>query len=234
MESHSLIAILGLAFGLGMMHALDADHIMAVTGLASTRPSFKQTLNFCANWAIGHGLALLVIGFGVIMLGMAIPTSLSTFCEHLVGIVLIGIGAWVIFNSRRRHNHIHFHRHDGLPNHAHWHHHSPSQHATHTPESHKHNHSAILVGLLHGTAGSAPLLALIPITQYASPIYAMLYLLLFGLGVLAAMLVFGGFLSGIYQWLANYGKSLIQGIRISVGISAVCMGTYLLVTGFKG
>jgi high-affinity nickel permease len=82
-------AVLTLAFGLGLMHALDADHIMAVSGLASARPGRRRALAFCARWAIGHGLSLLSIGAAVLLLGLAIPVSLSAHAESLVGVVLM-------------------------------------------------------------------------------------------------------------------------------------------------
>ena len=151
-------AILSLAFGLGLMHALDADHIMAVSGLSVRKPGLSQCMRFGLRWAVGHGLSLLIIGSGVLILGMAIPESLSQTAESLVGFVLIGIGLWVIFELVSRRAHIHFHQHDGIPRHAHWHVHTehPIPISSHNGATHRHEHSAVLVGMLHGTAGSAP------------------------------------------------------------------------------
>jgi len=258
MDGQHLYVVLSLAFGLGMLHALDADHIMAVSGLASSKPDFANCLRFCGSWAVGHGLTLFVIGFAVFILGFAIPQELSQISEHLVGVVLIFIGAWVLWDIYRKKTHFHYHQHDDLPRHAHWHQHSDKQlishqHDTPTPcqsdkvlrdKTHKHEHGAIMVGVLHGMAGSAPLLAIIPLSQYSSPVYALLYLLLFALGVLVSMLIFGGIIAGIFSSLLNNsllnnsllnkGDTLVLRLRIGISCGAVVMGGVLLYSGLTG
>ena len=232
MESTSVIAILSLAFGLGILHALDADHVMAVSGLSSTRPGWRRSINFCTHWAMGHGMSLLLIGSAVILFGLAIPVDLSAFAENLVGIVLIAIGCYVIWDLLRRHAHLHFHKHDGIPKHAHWHiHDKPSQQSRrrkHHHEPHHHGHGAVMVGMLHGTAGSAPLLALIPLSQMASPWLGILYLIVFGLGVFVAMLLFGGVLGSLYNWLSRWGDRMVRMLRIVIGFSSIGFGGFLL------
>lgn len=234
MDISGSFAILSLAFGLGMLHALDADHIMAVSGLASRRPSLRGSLRFCTRWAMGHGLVLLVIGGAVLLLGMAIPESLSTLAELLVGVVLIVIGAWVLWDLLKQRAHLHFHTHDHLPQHAHWHSHAANNKEHHT-DTHKHEHRAVLVGVLHGTAGSAPLLALLPLSAMNnSPWQGMFYLILFASGVLVSMLIFGGLLGGTFHWLARWGTRSIQVLRSSVALSSLGFGSYLLITGLPG
>jgi len=228
----SVWPMLGVSFGLGLLHALDADHIMAVTGLSSTRPGVRTSLRFCARWAIGHGLTLLAIGSAVLLLGMAIPATLSRYAEHFVGFVLVAIGAWVLWDVFRNNKHLHFHQHAGLPRHAHWHTHSPRTRffadPSHAGHRHAHNHSAVLVGIVHGTAGSAPLLALIPMTQLGTPWYGMAYLLVFGLGVLAAMMVFGGMLGGAFTWLSGRGARVLRATRVLAALSSAGFGLHLL------
>lgn len=251
MDAHSSVTILILAFGLGMLHALDADHIMAVSSLSSTRPGFRQSLKFCASWAIGHGTTLLLIGSTVMGFGMAIPTQLSEMAESLVGVVLILIGVFVLWDLYRQRVHLHFHQHDNIPQHAHWHVHEHTDahahshslvsgpvhnhrrhahpHQPHHRHSHTHQHGAVMVGVLHGAAGSAPLLALIPITQLHSVWLGLLYILLFGLGVLLAMLIFGGLLGGAFNYVMRWGKHVVNGLRISVASGAIALGVFLLV-----
>lgn len=238
MDINGSFAILSLAFGLGMLHALDADHIMAVSGLAARRPSLRGSLRFCVRWAIGHGLVLLLIGGAVLLLGMAIPETLSSLAELLVGIVLITIGAWVLWDLIKQRTHLHFHAHDHLPQHAHWHSHGKKQahnDAAHRHELHRHEHSAVLVGLLHGTAGSAPFLALLPMSAMNhSPWHGMLYLFLFCGGVLLSMFIFGGLLGSTFHWLTRWGNRSVQVLRSGVALSAMGFGSYLLVTGLPG
>jgi nickel/cobalt exporter len=232
MDNHSIIALLSLAFGLGTLHALDADHIMVISNFIGRRYSLQQSLKYCARWALGHGAALLVVGFFVFILGRAIPISLSDYAEHGVGLVLIALGVWVFWDLSRKRAHLHFHQHDGLPHHAHWHqhysHHSIHGKQSHKSDLHKHQHSAVMIGVLHGTAGSAPLLALIPLTQIGSPWLGIAYLALFAVGVLLAMLVFGGVLSRSIQWLQKFGNHFITWFRATVAGGSMAFGVYLL------
>ena len=173
-------------------------------------------------------MTLLLIGSAVLLLGMAIPEHLSAVAEALVGAVLIVIGLWVLWDLRRSRTHLHFHDHDDLPPHAHWHGHD--QYTTHhDADQHQHQHSAVFVGVLHGTAGSAPLLALIPLTSLGhSPWLGMTYLALFSLGVLLAMFLFGGLLGSTFGWLDRCGNGVLRMTRAGVAASAMGFGLYLL------
>ena len=226
MEYTDLLTLITLALGLGIMHALDADHVMAVSGLASTRVSRRDSIQFCLRWALGHGGSLLLIGGCVYLLGMAIPDQLSRYAEHAVGAVLIFIGLLILFDLLRKNAHLHFHQHDGLPEHAHWHTHS-NQQLAHSNDKHRHQHGAVLVGVLHGTAGSAPLLVLIPLAKLGSAFYAIVYLLAFSLGVLITMLIFGGVIGGIYQFLSKWGAQSVKILRLLVAMSSLVFGSYL-------
>ena len=224
-EWDGLIGILGLAFGLGLVHALDADHVIAVTALSGQPDSLSpRPWRFCINWAFGHGGTLLLLGALVLVAGLAIPEQLSALAESLVGGVLILMGLMVLVQLRRKRLQLRFHRHPGLLRHAHWQQ-PPSTHAPHT-------HRATLVGALHGTAGSAPLLALIPVAQSASPWWGMAYLLLFSIGVLMAMLLCGGALGLVFQRLNRYGQRVLDGMHCTIGVAAMAAGGYLLQSGF--
>ena len=231
MENTDLLTLITLAFGLGILHALDADHIMAVSGLASTRVSLRNSLQFCFRWAAGHGLALLIIGSCVYILGMAIPHSLSHYAESAVGIMLIAIGLWIIWELKIKNAHLHFHRHEGLPEHAHWHAHT-HKHNQHSKDPHIHKHNAVIVGILHGTAGSAPLMVLLPLAKLGSPVYGIAYLVVFSMGVLTTMIIFGGFIGGIYQWLSKLGTSFVKTLRIIIAASSIVFGAYLVSGAF--
>lgn len=224
-----LLSVLLLAFGLGMMHALDADHVMAVTGLSCQKPDKKTSVLFCARWALGHGAALMLIGTLVMFLGMAIPEHLSAYAENLVGVVLIIIGFYVMWDIVRQRAHLHFHRHDSWPQHAHWHSHKHAK-DEHHKDKHRHKHAPVLVGVLHGTAGSAPLLALLPLSQLSSPWLGISYLLLFGLGVFLAMLVFGGVIGQVFGWMKRWGNQAITSLRAGVSILSIAYGVKLVVT----
>jgi len=219
MEMITVESTLALAFGLGLLHALDADHVMAVSGLAAKRPSFKSCLRFCGHWATGHGLALVIIAGSVYLFGMAIPEQLSSVAESLVGLMLIVIGLWSLIEVYRKGLKLSFHRHEPDIHHAHWHlgNHSKTQ-----------DHSALLVGVLHGIAGSTPLLVLIPLSKMGSTVNAMAYVGLFGLGVIISMLIFGGLMAQSYRQLERFGNRLVAGVRASVAVSAILLGSHLI------
>lgn len=208
-----LWGVLVMAISLGMLHALDADHVIAITGLNCQQPDKKNSLLFCARWSFGHGGTLLLIGGAVMFLGMAIPESLSAIAENLVGVALIAIGLMVLMDIYQQRAHLHFHRH-GLNN------------------EHQHSHAPVLVGVLHGVAGSAPLLALLPLSQMSSPWKAMSYLLLFGLGVFIAMLIFGGVIGQVFGWLKSWGNNFVNSLRLTVSLLSIAYGVKLVVEIF--
>jgi sulfite exporter TauE/SafE len=161
---------------------------------------------------------------------MAIPKTLSHVAEMLVGLVLLMLGLVVIINLVRHKIHLHFHSHDNLPRHAHWHSHHNFR--EHSKNPHHHRHQATLVGVLHGMAGSAPLLALLPLSQWHSPWWGMAYLFLFCLGVLSSMLLFGGILNGLFVKLENNSQKALTFIRGMTGLFACGMGIYWLQGSF--
>ncbi len=220
MEHLSLLNILALAFTLGMLHALDADHIMAISSLIGQRPGLLISLRFCSRWALGHGSALLLMGMLVLLLGLTIPPSLSDIFESLVGVLLSGLGAWVLWQITRHQLHLHFHQHAEQVPHAHWH--------KRQDVGHSHEHGALFIGVLHGLAGSAPLLALIPITQMKSPWMGLLYLLIFAVGVLATMLLFGGLLGTAITRLRQFSDRLLTALRTVIAFATIAVGINLI------
>lgn len=222
-----LLGLLGLGFGLGLVHALDADHVMAVSALASTRPGVRECLRFALRWALGHGGTLLLVGGTAFALGLAIPEALARDAELAVGIVMIGLGAWVLRDALRRRAHLHFHHHDGVPVHAHWHTHAPR--GAHASDAHRHGHAAVLVGALHGTAGSAPMLALLPAVAEGSAGLGLAYLVAFSAGVLVAMLVFGGLFGALLRRVVRSARLWpFRLVRAGTAFGCMAVGVYLL------
>ena len=225
---NGLLTLLSLALGLGLLHALDADHILAVSGLISAHPGRAAGRRFCLRWAAGHGLALLLIGAAVLWLGMVLPAAFNTYAEGLVGLALLVIAAGVWRDLWRRDIHLHFHAHEGVAPHAHWHRHGGANRT-----QHRHAHGAVLVGVLHGAAGSAPLLALLPLARLASPWLGFIYLLVFAAGVACAMLLFGGLLGAALEKLARGRARSLHRARAGLAVGALGWGLVFLygVTG---
>lgn len=201
-----------LAFGLGLVHALDADHVMAVSLFATRRgeagvgKDARAGIRAGLRWALGHGLVLFVVGIVLVAFGRALPASVGALADRAVGVVMIGLGLYVFRELARSRAHLHFHAHDGLPPHSHWHGHAPAEKRAAT---HQHEHGAVFVGALHGLAGSAPILALLPIAQQ-SPRLAIAQLVVFGLGVAVAMAAVSGLLGQValrLAWLRGVGAA---------------------------
>src|ERR1700709_1017846 len=134
-----MFAILSLGFLLGMQHALEADHIAAVSSIAARRSDVRDIVKHGLTWRLGHTLTLFVFAGPAILLGHAIPDSVARPIEAAVGVMLIGLGAHVLWRLWRDRVHFHAHRHvDGL---AHIHLHSHAGETTaHAASAHAHDH----------------------------------------------------------------------------------------------
>lgn len=220
-----MFGILGLGFLVGMQHALEADHIAAVSSIAARRRSVGNIVKHGLTWGLGHTLTLFVFAGLAILLGRAIPESVATPMEAAVGVMLVGLGAHVLWRLWRDRVHFHAHSHGGVT-HLHAHSHAGSE-APHQRDAHDHEHGfrwrTLLVGLMHGMAGSAALVVLAA-TQVTSPATGLLYVLLFGAGSMLGMgalsAVIAVPLAATAQWLTWANQSL----QALVGIVTIAIG----------
>src|SRR5213078_2181387 len=177
-----MFGILGLGFLLGMQHALEADHIAAVSSIAARRTHVGDIVKHGLTWGLGHTLTLFTVAGAAILLGQALPENLPRPIETAVGLMLVGLGAHVLWRLWRDRVHFHRHGHDDGTVHFHAHSHA-GETAPHARAIHAHQHGfrwrTLLVGLMHGMAGSAALLVL-TVTQASSPAIALGYIALFG------------------------------------------------------
>lgn len=228
-----MFGILGLGFLIGMQHALEADHIAAVSSIAARRRNVGNIVRHGLTWGLGHTLTLFVFAGIAILLGRAIPEHISAPMEAAVGVMLVGLGAHVLWRLWRDRVHFHAHRH-GDVTHLHAHSHAESAIA-HQRDTHEHEHGfpwrTLLVGLMHGMAGSAALVVLAA-SQVANPATGLLYVLLFGVGSMLGM----GALSAVIavpiaataQWLtrANQALQAVVGL-VTIGIGATTIHSSL-------
>lgn len=225
-----MFGILGLGFLLGMQHAMEADHIAAVSSLAARRSDARDIVKHGLTWGLGHTLTLFVFAGIAILLGHAIPEHLAKPLETAVGIMLVGLGAHVLHRLWRDRMHVHRHDHgDGAP-HLHLHGHANDV-VPYKQSAHRHQHGfrwrSLLVGLMHGMAGSAALL-LLTVTQVSNPVVGLLYVALFGVGSMIGMgclsLVIAVPLVVTARWLtfANRGlQGLVGGVTIAIGATTI-------------
>jgi nickel/cobalt exporter len=220
-------AWLVVAFALGLVHAFDADHVMALSVLATDEQSGRRGVRAGLRWSVGHGVVLLCVGVSLFGLGRALPAELSATAERVVGLVMVALGIYVWRDLARRRAHVHFHEHDGIGPHAHWHSH-PGARSHPRGDRHHHEHAASMVGALHGLAGSAPILALLPAAA-RSPGLAMAYLIVFGLGVALAMALVSGALGHFAGRLSrNAQGAALSSLRAMSATGSIGLGAWLI------
>lgn len=221
-----MLWLLALGAGGGLLHALDADHILAVSTVAAGGDaSRRRVLRTALNWALGHGLSLALVTLSVLGFGLAIPEALSSVAELLVGVVLLAAGLSLLRAGWRGEVAVSLHRHRGLPAHVHLHgrDHIDAQGARGLVD-----HRPVLIGIIHGIAGSAPLLALLPLVIQAQFMLAGLYILLFTLCVALAMCAFGGLLGVLVSGILRRSRRAFDTMRALLGLYALGFGAFWL------
>jgi hypothetical protein len=230
-----MFGALGIGFLLGMQHALEADHIAAVSSIAARRTDIRDIVKHGLTWGLGHALTLFVFAGAAILLGQAIPEQLARPLEAAVGVMLVGLGAHVFWRLWRDRVHFHRHRHGDGTEHLHVHSHV-NEAIPHPKSAHLHQHGfrwrTLFVGLMHGMAGSAALLVL-AISQIASAAYGMFYILLFGIGSMFGMgalsIVIAIPLAASAKWLTWANRGLQGGVgAVTIAIGAMTIYSTML------
>jgi ABC-type nickel/cobalt efflux system permease component RcnA len=216
--------ILGLA--LGIRHALDPDHVVAVSTIVSQyRNPLRATLAG-AFWGLGHTATLLLVGIAVLGFKLTIPDRLALSMEFLVGVVLFGLGVQVLWQSLRRKKHTHLHDHgDGPHTHEHTH---TSERSGEDGEHHPlRQHRSLLLGMIHGLAGSAALMLLV-LTTIQSPAEGVAYILVFGIGSILGMMVISTLIGLPFALASRRFASLNASIRLLAGVLSLVLGLLVM------
>ena len=225
------ILILGLL--MGMRHAMEADHLAAVASLATRSRGVRSTVLRGAVWGLGHTLSLALAGGLCLLLGMAIPERVARMLELAVGVMLLGLGAEVLWRLRRRRIHVHVHRHGDGTVHLHAHGHAPQE--AHDPGHHHHPHPegfpgrALAVGMVHGLAGSAALV-LMTVSGVGSPGLGLVYIGLFGAGSILGMAALSAVIALPLRGAARLLTGMINSLEMVIGLSTIGIGMWVLYT----
>jgi len=226
------IAALGLGVVLGLRHSLDPDHVVAVSTIVSQYRNPLRAFWVGVSWGLGHTTTLLLLGVVIIALRLGIPDRLALLLEFFVGLMLVGLGAQVLYDYRKKRVHQHPHGHEER---AHQHFHSHAADPGHAPEHHQargigkpfFRKKSYLVGIVHGLAGSAALTLLV-LASIESPIAGMAFILLFGLGSVLSMGIATILISLPFVFSANRLPSLNRAIQLGVGVLSILFGGFLL------
>jgi ABC-type nickel/cobalt efflux system permease component RcnA len=222
----TFLAIIALGFFLGMRHATDPDHVIAVSTIVSRERSLWHASLIGILWGLGHTLTIVIVGAAIILFSIVIPPRIGLTMELSVGLMLVLLGLMNLSGFTRWMTESLTPAADGRPaTHAHPHAHGDYVHSHphgHTPDTHGHREDQtpqgwldktfgalglyqslrpLIVGVVHGLAGSAAV-ALLVLTTIRNPVWAITYLVVFGVGTIAGMmlitaaiampLVFGG------------------------------------------
>jgi len=251
------LAFMVLGFFLGMRHATDPDHVIAVTTIVARQKTPSTAAAIGAAWGLGHTLTILVVGGGIILFGWVIPPRVGLSMEFSVGLMLIVLGIMNLTGILRyfgagelsrgaiqQHSHPHSH---GDYVHTHAHSHNPERHP-HQPERTPlswldrhlggvHSYQLVrpmVVGVVHGLAGSAAV-ALLVLTTIRTPRWGVWYLLVFGLGTVVGMTLMTAAISLPFARREASFARLGGGLRIASGVISLGFGLFVAYrTGIVG
>jgi sulfite exporter TauE/SafE len=226
-QNLSVIAVLTGGLLLGLQHALDADHLAAVSTIVSERKSLLSATIVGGLWGIGHTFSLLVAGLAVILLHVRISDRVAGLLEFCVALMLIGLGINALLRLQRGARlHWHTHKH-GSHTHSHPHFHEPGRElAGPTHHQMKVGLRPLLVGLVHGLAGSAALMLMV-LSTVSSPVVGLAYILIFGLGSIGGMMMMSSVFSLPFHLTANRFTRANFAVRLLAGCFSLGFGLFL-------
>jgi High-affinity nickel-transport protein len=253
----SFLSVIAIGFFLGMRHATDPDHVIAVTTIVSRQNKISRAALTGIVWGIGHTITILVVGTAIILFGLVIPTRLGLSMEFSVALMLVVLGVMNVAAFVRSARSItqgktgatpqsHPHSHGG---HVHTHAHGRA------PESHPDASDTtplarmdrwfgrigfyrqlrpLLVGIVHGLAGSAAV-ALLVLTTIRDPRWAVAYLLVFGVGTVAGMMLITMSIASAFNFFGRKHASFSVRLGLASGILSLAFGLLLVYQiGFAG
>ncbi len=225
MLDNDYLTTLGLGFVLGLRHALDTDHLVAVSTLLAQRPSWRSSGLIGFSWGLGHTLMLLCVGAVVLLFRLQIPEPMATAAEFGVGVMLVALGALLGVRLVRERWHVHGHDHDGM-RHVHLH-----SHAVAPDHSHAHwwqeSLRPLCVGMAHGLAGSAALL-LVVLASSHSVVQGLVYISVFGVGSIFGMMLIGFVMSIPVLWSLSFGRRAFLAVQGLASLGSIGMGFLMM------
>jgi high-affinity nickel permease len=230
-SSFGLMASIG--FLLGMRHATDADHVIAVSTIVSKERGLLKAGLIGALWGVGHTFTIFVVGIAIILFKIAIPTRLGLSMEFSVGLMLILLGVLNLSGVMQRWMAKVDHTHSGLS-------HAEHTHAVETVQENGGRMSwlsltrPLAVGIVHGMAGSAAI-ALLVMTTIPTPLWEIFYILIFGIGTIAGMMLITACIALPVTWTSRRFSAWNHRLVYASGLLSLCFGLFVTYqTGIAG
>lgn len=225
-----VILSLGLVFGL--KHATEVDHVVAISTIVSRHRNVFRSAIVGALWGLGHTVSLLVVAVIVFAFRITIPEFFSNWLEFAVALMIIGLGLSALWRALRKSSkvHIHEHDHDGVPHtHVHFHEqenkHQPSVKSSHTHVISQLGLKPVMIGMVHGLAGSGALTLLV-LTQISSSLLGFFYVLTFGFGSIVGMLLMSGLIGLPFAFTSRKLTNLHHSLQTVAAVLSICFGVW--------
>ena len=266
MDIIAVLSLTLLGFFLGMRHATDPDHVIAVSTIVTRQPTIRGALLIGSLWGVGHTLTIVAVGGAIVIFTVVIPPRLGLSMEMAVALMLIVLGMWNLTGfleqigglrsidfggAVRLHPHLHTHG-----DYAH------SHSSALGSEQHGHDEQKpvawldqrlgglgfyqvcrpLLIGLVHGLAGSAAV-ALLVLALIKNPWWAMAYLVVFGIGTIAGMMLITAAIGAVLAYASGRSSRVERYLRVASGLLSLGFGLFLvyqigvvdgLITGHPG
>jgi high-affinity nickel-transport protein len=247
----SFLSIIAIGFFLGMRHATDPDHVIAVSTIVSRQNKVSRAALTGIYWGIGHTLTILVVGSAIILFGVVIPTRIGLSMEFSVALMLVVLGVMNVAAFMRSAQSVAKVEHSSSAVHTHHHSHGDYIHTHshgHAPEAHPHSPERtpvarmdrifgniafypqlrpLLVGIVHGLAGSAAV-ALLVLTTIRDPHWAIAYLLLFGIGTVAGMMLITMSIASAFTFFGRKHANFSGRLGLASGLLSLGFGILLV------
>jgi len=226
--------MLVIGFIIGLWHAFDLDHIGAmITFVADRDSSPRQAVTYGLLWATGHASMLIFVMLLIMNFHFEVSREIGSVMEFLIGALLVVLALDMLRRMRSMKLHSHHHHHKDISFHEHFHVHFRSE--PHRHESHMHSPAdmhgyhlrALLVGLMHGMAGSAAVMLLV-VSTAASTAVGILYVMFFSLGAMAGMATLSLFISMQLRRSTRYSPALAARVRGCAAVVVFAIGVFLL------
>ena len=258
----TLLSLIAVGFFLGMRHATDADHVLAISTIVSRERSLRSAAAIGALWGVGHGVTVAIVGCLIILFGVVIPPRIGLAMEFAVGVMLVLLGLFTLAAVARQARealalhllhgsahgahahadavgHVHVHTHGDYV-HSHEHGHGEGAHGHHeqsTPQAWLDRHFGrlglyqiarpLVVGVVHGLAGSAAV-ALLVLTAIRDPLWGLAYLVVFGAGTIAGMMLITMVIAVPFTVSATRLPLVSAGVRVAAGVLSLGFGLFLM------
>ncbi|WP_321332274.1 hypothetical protein [uncultured Bacteroides sp.] len=217
-----LLVLLAYALYEGLFHAVEADHVLAVTNIVSQRNKIWPAVKDGIFWGLGHTSTIFLVGIVMILFKVNIPDRSFSYFEAAVGLMLIIVASYRLYLFFRDEELFYFHKHSyehaGVNDHLHVHVHSKG------PNLHKTSYG---IGFVHGLAGSGALVVLV-MTQIESMASSLLYLVIFGIGSIIGMTLIAGVFSIPFSKKLVNSKILRTILVLTSSVLCLAYGCYVI------